>query len=174
MQGKGTTEMRTFSKKKLVVTAAVATVLVGTGTAAFAYWTSQSTGEGTATTAAQATTLGVEQITSPKGMYPGDAEQQLVIKVTNPGPNKVQVDGVSVLPTVTLADKADGTCDASDYQINGKQLPAEGIVSLNWDAIELAAKADQDSKNTVQFFDKTDANQDGCKGATLVLSYTAR
>jgi archaellin len=165
--------MRTFSTKKLVVTAAVAAVLVGTGTAAFAYWTSQGTGEGTATTAAAATTLVVDQMGTPTGMYPGDKEQDLVVKVTNPGPNKVQVDFVSVVPTVRLADKATGTCDPSDYQVNGKQLPASGVVALNWDAIELASGADQSSTNTVQFFDK-DSNQDGCKGATLVLSYTAR
>lgn len=108
-------------------------------------------------------------------MYPGDAEQKLVVKVTNPGPNKVQVDYVSVVPTVTLAEgMKDNTCDPSDYQVNGKQLPAEGVVSLNWKAVELDAEASQDSTNTVQFFDKTDTNQDGCKGATLVLSYTAR
>lgn len=166
--------MRKFSTKKLVVTAAVAAVLVGTGTAAFAYWSSQGTGEGTATTAAEATTLVVEQQGTPKGMYPGDAEQNLVVKVTNPGPNKVQVDTVSVVPTVKLADKATGTCDPSDYQVNGDQLPAEGTVKLNWKAIELDAEAAQDSTNTVQFFDKTETNQDGCKGATLVLTYTAR
>ena len=62
--------MRTFSKKKLVVTAVVATVLVGTGTAAFAYWTSQGKGAGTATTAAEATTLVVKQTTSPDGHVP--------------------------------------------------------------------------------------------------------
>jgi archaellin len=165
--------MRTFSTKKLVVTAAVAAVVVGTGTAAFAYWTSQGTGQGTATTAAEATTLVVKQTTSPVGMFPGDSEQKLVVKVTNPGPNKVQVDGVSVVPTVTRADGAEGKCDPSDYQVNGKQLPAEGVVSLNWDAVELDAEASQDSTNSVQFFDK-DTSQDGCKGATLVLSYTAR
>jgi archaellin len=166
--------MRTFSKKKLVVTAVAATVLVGTGTAAFAYWTSQGTGRGTATTAAEATTLKVDQIGTPKDMYPGDAEQKLIVKVTNPGPNKVEIAGVSVVPTVTLAEGMKDKCDPSDYQVNGKQLPAEGTVTLNWKAVELAAGADQDSTNTVQFFDKAEANQDGCKGATLVLSYTAR
>ena len=172
--------MRTFSKKKLVVTAVVATVLVGTGTAAFAYWTSQGEGNGTATTAAEATTLVVKQTTSPEGMYPGDTAQDLVIKVTNPGPNKVQVDTVTVVPTVKMADGVEGTCDASDYQINGEQLVDEGTIDLNWEAVELDAKTDQDSSNTVQFFDKTreafgeDANQDGCKGATLIFAYTAR
>ena len=114
-------------------------------------------------------------------MYPGDSGAgRSSIKVTNPGPNKVQVDTVTVVPTVKMADGVEGTCDPSDYQINGEQLPAEGIVSLNWEAVELDAEADQDSTNTVQFFDKTrkafdeDANQDGCKGATLLFAYTAR
>ena len=172
--------MRTFSKKKLVVTAAVGVVLVGTSTAAFAYWTSQGEGTGKATTAAEATTLVVKQTTSPVGMYPGDSAQDLVINVTNPGPNKVQVDTVTVVPTVKMADGVEGTCDPSDYQVNGEQLPAEGTVTLNWEAVELDAKTAQDSTNTVQFFDKTreafgeDANQDGCKGATLNFAYTAR
>ena len=59
------------------------------------------------------------------------------------------------MPTVKLAEGVEGTCDPSDYQVNGKQLPAEGIVSLNWKAVELDAEAAQDSTNTVQFFDKT-------------------
>ena len=79
----------------------------------------------------------------------------LVINVTNPGPNKVQVDTVTVVPTVKMADGVEGTCDPSDYQINGEQLPAEGTVALNWEAVELDAKTAQDSSNTVQFFDKT-------------------
>lgn len=172
--------MRTFSKKKLVVTAVVATVLVGTGTAAFAYWTSQGEGKGSATTAAEATTLVVKQTTSPEGMYPGDKAQDLTIKVTNPGPNKVQIDTVTVVPTVKMADGVEGTCDASDYQINGKQLVDGAVTELNWEAVELDAEAAQDSTNTVQFFDKTrkdfgdEANQDGCKGATLLFAYAAR
>lgn len=165
--------MRKFSKKQIVVTGAVAAVLVGTGTAAFAYWTSQGTGSGSATTAAEATTLVVEQTSEVTDMFPGDKAQPLVVKVTNPGPNKVQIAGVSVVPTVKLAEGAKGTCDPSDYQVNGKQLPAEGIVSLNWEAVELDAEAAQDSVNTVQFFNK-DTNQDDCKDATLVFSYTAR
>ena len=166
--------MRTFSTKKLVVTAAVAAVVVGTGTAAFAYWTSQGTGEGTAQTAAEATVLNVKQISTPDNMFPGDKPQALVITVSNPGQNKVQIAGLTAVPTVTLSDKAVGTCDPSDYQVNGKALPAKGIVTLNWESVELDADGSQDSTNTVQFFDKTDTNQDGCKGATLVLSYTAR
>ncbi|HYN65825.1 MAG TPA: hypothetical protein VES93_02980 [Ornithinibacter sp.] len=165
--------MRKFSKKQIVVTGAVAAVLVGTGTAAFAYWTSQGTGSGSATTAAEATTLVVEQTTEVTDMFPGDKAQDLVVKVTNPGPNMVQVAGVSVVPTVKMAEGAKGICDPSDYQVNGKQLPAEGIVSLNWKAVELDAEANQDSTNTVQFFNKGE-NQDACKGATLVFSYTAQ
>jgi hypothetical protein len=174
MQGKGTTEMRTFSKKKLVVTAAVATVLVGTGTAAFAYWTSQGEGKGSATTAAEATTLVVKQTTSPVGMFPGDKAQDLVIKVTNPGPNKVEIAGVRAVATVEQAPGVEGTCDPSDYQVNKDQLDKSGAVVLNWDAVELAAEGDQDSVNTVKFFDKTTENQDGCKGATLNFQYFAR
>ena len=173
MQGKGTTEMRTFSTKKLVVTAAVATVLVGTGTAAFAYWTSQGTGNGNATTASSATALTVLQTSSPAGMYPGDTAQQLVVKVTNPGPNKAQVFGVRAVPTVTKAVGAVGACDPSDYLVNGTALPADGSVNLVWDATELNSGSFALSTNTVGFNDKA-TDQNGCKGATLVFAYTAQ
>ena len=172
--GKGITIMRTFSKKKLVVTTAVAAVLVGTGTAAYAYWTSQGTGNGSATTAASAATLTVQQTSSPTGMYPGDAAQDLVVKITNPGPNKVQVDGVRAVATVAKATGAVGTCDPSDYQVNGVQLGTDGQVTLRWTAVELDASGAQDSTNTVHFFDKATVNQDGCKGATLNFAYTAQ
>jgi hypothetical protein len=95
--------MRTFSTKKLVVTAAVATVLVGTGTAAFAYWTSQGTGEGTAATAASAPALTVEQLSTPSNMYPGDSAQELVVEVGNPGQSKAEVFGLRAIATVTPA-----------------------------------------------------------------------
>lgn len=165
--------MHTFSKKKLVVTAAVAAVLVGSGTAAFAYWTSQGTGTGSATTAAAATALTVEQSTQPAGMYPGDAAQDLVVTVTNPGPNKAQVAGVRAVVTITKAVGATGTCTPADYQVNGVQLPDSGQVALRWSPTELASGASQTSDNTVHFFD-TSANQDGCKGATVVFAYTAQ
>jgi len=173
VQGKASLNMRTFSTKKLVVTAAVAAVLVGTGTAAFAYWTSRGTGTGSATTAADATTLLVEQTSKVTNMFPGDAAQDLVINVTNPGPNMVQIAGVDAIATVKQADGAVGTCDPSDYQVNNKPLDRSGVVTLNWDAVELDAKAAQDSVNDVHFFNKG-TNQDGCKGATLNFQYTAR
>jgi hypothetical protein len=165
--------MRTFSTKKLVVTAVAATVLVGTGTAAFAYWTSQGTGTGNATTAASASLLTVEQTSSPVGMYPGDAAQPLVVKVTNPGPNKAQVAGVRAVATVTKASGVTAACTPADYQVNGSQLPDNGQVTLNWTAIELDATAFSTSTNSVHFYD-TGSNQDGCKGATLVFAYTAQ
>lgn len=166
--------MRKLSKKQTLVTGAVAVVLVGTGTAAYAYWTSQGTGTGSATTAEQATTLTVEQTTNPAGMYPGDEAQDLVVKVTNPGPNKARVAGVRAVATVDLAATAVGTCDPSDYQVNGAQLPVDGQVTLHWTAVELDALAAQESTNSVHFYDKGDTNQDGCKGATLNFQYTAQ
>lgn len=166
--------MRTLTTRQKIVTGAVAVVLVGTGTAAYAYWTSQGTGTGSAGTAEQATTLTVAQTTSPSGMYPGDAAQDLDVLVTNPGPNKARVAGVRAVATVTQAAGAVGTCDPSDYQVNGAQLPGSGQVTLHWTAVELDALASQSSTNTVHFYDKADANQDGCKGATLTFQYTAQ
>jgi hypothetical protein len=164
--------MRKFSKKQTVVTGIVAVALVGTGTAAFAYWTSQGKGTGSATTAAEAATLVVEQTTSPKGMFPGDANQDLVIKVTNPGPNMVQVHGVRAVATVEQAEGAAGTCSVTDYQVNDEQIAESGQIVLKWTDVELGSEADQDSENVVRFFDKT-TNQDGCKGASLDFAYTA-
>ena len=166
--------MRTFSKKKLVVTAAVAAVLVGSGTAAFAYWTSQGTGTGSATTAAGAATLTVQQTSSPVGMYPGDVAQPLVVKVTNPGPSKVQVAGVRAVATITQAPGAVGTCTVTDYDVNGTQIDPSGQITLNWTAVELDSAAAQSSTNSVNFHDKATTNQDGCKGASLDFAYTAQ
>lgn len=174
-QGKGTTEMRKISKKQTLLTGAVAVVLVGTGTAAYAYWTSQGTGEGTATTASAATALTVQQTSTVTGMYPGDSSQPLVVKVTNPGPNKAQVAGVRAVVTVAKAEGAPaGTCDPSDYQVNDTQLASDGQVDLNWTPTELESAAFATSANSVHFYDKTSANQDACKGATVTFSYTAQ
>lgn len=159
--------MRTISKKKLAVTGALTVVLAGTGTAAYAYWTSQGTGSGTATTRADANTLSVTQNGTPADMYPGDTAQPLKATVSNAA-GAASAKVTSLVATVTTNKTG---CTGADYLING--AAAGSPVSLNWTTVELAAGASQQSVNTIQF-NNTASDQNACKNAIVSIAYVAQ
>ena len=167
--------MRTISKKKLAVSGAIAVILVGSSTAAYAYWTSQGTGTGSATTSAGAANLRLDQVGSITNLFPGDQPQDLVVKVTNLAENNAYVAAVSGKATVTKAIGAPaGTCDASNYQVNGGQLAGTGEFTLTWAAVDLAKDGDQSTAgDTFHFFNKSGTNQDACKGASIAFDFAA-
>ena len=150
-------------KTKLAATSA-AVVLVGGG-AAFAYWTAGGSGTGSATTGT-VTALTAVQTSAVSGMRPGDANQTLSGNFNNPNSGPVYVSTVTAsIASVTQAVGAVGSCDATDYSLTdavmqvNDQVPA-GDGQGSW----FGAK--------IKFNNKPAVNQDGCKGATVSLSYT--
>ncbi|HWD82463.1 MAG TPA: hypothetical protein VG497_26370 [Kribbella sp.] len=148
-------------RKKKIIIAAAATLVIGAGSA-FAYWSTTGTGNGSGATSAGASDLTITQTSTIANMFPGDSPQTIGGTVKNNATNSAYVNDVTVsIASVT----ATGTCSASDYTLTtpvmhiGQELAAGATVSFS------GAK--------IQFNNKTDANQDGCKGATVNLSYAS-
>ena len=157
--------MAHLNRRQRIAAGVTALVLVGSGTAAFAYWTSTGQGTGSGSTTAGASNLSIAGDVS-TALYPGQAAQNFTATVTNNADNNAQVAGLTAYVTT---DKTG--CDGSDYSINGSS--AASPVALNWTAVDLAKGASQDSVNTIQFNNKANSNQDACKGATLTLHYAS-
>ncbi|MET9316183.1 hypothetical protein ABZX12_30565 [Kribbella sp. NPDC003505] len=146
-------------KKKILITTA-AVLAIGAGSA-FAYWSTTGSGSGTGTTSAGASNLTITQTSEISNMFPGDTAQAITGTVKNNATNSAYVNTVTVsIASVT----ATGTCDASDYTLAspvmtvGQDVAAGGTVPFTGATIKFNNKA---------------TNQDGCKGATVNLSYAS-
>ena len=156
--------MRAHWKKKTVVLTLGLTLVVGGGGAAFAYWTAGGSGTGTATTDTTTKDIVVTQTTSVSGLYPGGPAVALAGTLTNPNSGKVQVAQVNATITAVSSSGTTPTCSPSDYQLNG--FP----VTVNAEVDPAATTAW--SGASIQMLD-TGNNQDGCKGATVTITYTS-
>jgi hypothetical protein len=167
--------MRKFSKKQFLAAGAAAAILAAGGGVAYAYWSTTGSGTGNATTSG-----GVAQGIAITGdvadaMFPGDSAQTVTFTATNTSTQSVYVSGVKAYLSVAKAAGAPaGTCDSTDYLLNGSEAPgtAETAATLAWSAQEIAAGADAKSTFTIQFNDKT-SNQDACKGASVTVNYAS-
>lgn len=156
-----TTTHRT--KRRKVVAGAAALVLAGSGVA-FAYWSAGGSGSGTAATGTNVAITAV-QTSTVAGMAPGDSAQTLSGNFTNTNSGPVYVTSVTAsISSVVKADGVLGTCDATDYTL------ANAVMTVN---AQVAAGTGQGAWTgaSIKFNNKTDANQDACKGATVNLAY---
>ena len=144
-----------------------AVLILSGGGLAYAYWTITGAGTGTAATGTP-TAITVNQSSVITGLAPGAPAQTLSGNFTNTNSGPVYVTSVTVaIASVTKATGAvTGTCDATDYTLTGATMTvgAEVATGPNKGAWTGA---------TIAFNDKTNANQDQCKGATVNFSYTS-
>jgi len=153
------------NKRRATKVVALTAALVVTGGAAFAWWTAGGSGTGSASTG-NVSGLTVLQTSVVTGLAPGLPAQTLSGTFQNPNSGPVYVSSVSV--TISSVVKAvgapAGTCDATDYVITGSPLTIDAEVLANdtstWSGPQIA------------FVNKA-SNQDGCKGATVNLAYSA-
>lgn len=133
--------------------------IVAGGTAAYAYWTTQGTGTGTATTGS------VEEVTvlqenTPSGLYPGGPGVGINGTIVNDNDTDVNVGGLTAVVTATTA----AGCEADDYIIEGTAVLGSNLIQENatttWTGL------------TVRL-DETGLNQDACQGAGITITYTA-
>lgn len=152
-----------FTKKRIVVAAVAALVLIPAGTA-FAYWTVGGSGSGTATTGTSAD-ITVNQTSTLNAMYPGDTAQTLSgdFDNTNSGPVYVGTVTVSIDSVTKATGAAAGTCDATNYTLSNPVMTVGHEVASG-------TSVDSWSGATIKFNNKT-TSQDGCKGATVNLTY---
>ncbi|MGZ0151927.1 hypothetical protein ACXJJ3_33055 [Kribbella sp. WER1] len=151
-------------RKKKIIIAAAATLVIGAGSA-FAYWSTTGSGSGTGATAAGGSNLAIAQTSTIANMYPGDSAQTISGTVTNNATSSAYVNSVTVsISGVTQAQGATGTCDASDYTLASPTMSVATDVAAGGTANFTGA--------TIQFHNKA-TNQDGCKGATVNLAYAS-
>lgn len=160
------------NKKKKAIATGTVVALLGAG-AAYAYWTTSGEGEGDASTrAGNPDALTITQVSEPTAMYPGDSAQGINFTVKNEGNESYNVSGVK--GWLTVAEENAGTCDASDYKLNGVAgADAANKQDLTFVAKELVAGGTQGGSTTIQFNNKSDSNQDACKGAAVTIHYLA-
>jgi hypothetical protein len=173
--------------KKKMRTRTVA-VLIGIGVAvvgggiAFAYFTNVGSGTGGAT-AGSNNPVTVNQVGTLAGIAPG-VSVALAGTFTNPNPGPVQIKSVTATlapGAITKAAGAVGTCDVSDFQIVNTATPAvpptQTATTLTGPdpGVQVASGSNVGAWSglTLQFNNKTGVNQDGCKGAGVVITYTA-
>lgn len=156
--------MAKLTKKKKIALVMAALVL-GTGGAAFAYWTAGGSGTGSATTGTTQAIAAV-QTSTVTAMGPGDTAQTLSGNFTNPNTGPVYVATVTArIASVTKAAGAPaGTCDATDYTLGNETMTVGHEVASG-------SGVDAWTGATLKFNNKATA-QDACKGATVNLAYT--
>jgi hypothetical protein len=157
--------MRKISKKSRAAIVGAVVVAVAGGGIAYGYWSTNGSGNGNAATAEGAASLTVQQTAAPSDLAPGTAAGLISGTVHNTATHSVFVHQVSVtISGVTQAANATGTCSVSDYTLANPVMPLNAKLAAN-DTTTFSGA-------TLAFNDK-DINQDGCKGATVQLAYTA-
>ena len=155
--------LRLSKTKKIVVTLVVAGAVVAGSGAAYAYWTTTGSGNGTVTSATNAPITAVQTsvITT---MAPGVAPQILSGNFTNP--NSFLVKVATVTAVIGTPTGGTGGCLATDFVLGGTipmapnaEIPA-GTAQGAW------------SGTTIAFNDLSGTNQDRCKGVTVPITYT--
>jgi hypothetical protein len=160
--------MRITRTKVASVIAATAVVALG-GTAAMAYWTETGSGSGSAATG---TTHPIEvfQTSAVSGLFPAGTAQALSGDFINTNPSAVHLTTVTgSVVDVTEATGVTGTCNPADFVIGGTGVVAGSSVPASATATTHVGSW---SGLTVAMTD-SGANQDACKNATLVISYSA-
>ncbi|HET6562528.1 MAG TPA: hypothetical protein VFG72_11690 [Marmoricola sp.] len=156
--------MRPHTKKKVGLVT-LATVAI-TSSLAYAYWTAEGSGTGSADTADGTLALTVHQTSVVADMGPGVVAQVLTGNFDNPNSGPVYVGTVTAsIASVTKASGAPaGTCDASDYTLAGAAMTVDAEVPVGTGVGTWTGA-------TIKFNNKN-VNQDACKGATVNLAYT--
>lgn len=153
--------MKLNYRKPAVAAAIVGGVLAVSGTAAFAYWTAQGTGSGTAGTAAASQPLTITQDAfSGTALTPGGTAQPISGTIANANTFNVPFT-LTAVPTVDSTHATAG-CLASWY-----------TVSLTTPPTSVAAAGNVSFSGTVVMNNLASTNQDACKGATVTVTYTA-
>ena len=147
------------SRKKTI--AGIVAFMMLSAIAAFAYWSAGGTGTGTADTGTTVP-LTANQTTVLADMYPGDSPQTIsgTFDNTNEGPVYV----TSVTAAITGVAGGDGACTEADYTLASPEMLVGAEVAVG-------AGVGAWTGATIQF-NNTGLNQDGCKNATVTLTYT--
>src|SRR5215212_1947504 len=156
----GVGSMSKKSQKRLAVVLSVVGLLA-VGVVAYAYWSAGGGGSASGQTA-NGNAAAVNAVTSSNldGLYPG-ASKTITGNFDNSGNgNSVHVNGLTAAISVTPT--AGNTCAASNYSVTGLSVTSADVA---------ASSQGGAFTGTLNMADLA-TNQDGCKGATVTLTYT--
>jgi hypothetical protein len=159
-------------KRRLLAAGIVTIILAGGAGAAYAYWTNTGSGTGSGTTGTNAAVT-IVQTSTVSAMGPGVAPQALSGTITNPNAGPVYVNNITV--SISAVESAPGVpavgCSAADYAFTNTTT---GVPDST---IEVAAQALANDTSTWSgvsiAFVNSASNQDGCKNANVLLSYSS-
>jgi hypothetical protein len=148
---------RHLTKKRSILLGAAASLAVAA--VAVAFWTSSGSGSGTAATGT-AGNVTVNQTSTVSGLYPGGPAQTLSGDFTNANGFSVNIASITATVSATSDETA---CPTSNFVIGGSAGPytvPDGTNVGSWSGLTVALQ-------------ETNANQDGCQGKSITVSYTA-
>jgi hypothetical protein len=150
--------------------AIVALLLLFTG-GAYAYWTHGGTGTGTADTGTATDPIDVIQTSSATDLYPGGPPAVLSGNFNNDNDHDMHVNAVSATITSVTGPHIDAPggfpCTAADYDLQGFPISVNASIVPG-----LGKGAWGGATSTIQLIERG-ANQDGCKDATVHLTYSS-
>lgn len=150
-------------KKRIIVTTAVLATIGGG--AAFAYWSSLGTGDGSsATGSSQNFTITSTTTDNTVALSPDGPIHTVNFTVTNPGSGTQHLNAVT--PTVANADGTawnSGTCTAADFTLSGNTFTTP---------VDVAASGTVTGSVKLQMKNRN-VNQDDCKDVTVPVHFAA-
>jgi hypothetical protein len=157
---------RLFNRKALGAIGAVFVLVVAGG--AYAYWTNGGSGAGSATTGTNVA-ISVVQTSTPTGLSPGGTAAALSGNFNNTNSSAVFVNEINAtIGTVTRTAEAIAAalpCTAADYLLGGFPVQIDAQVASG-------SAVGSWTGGTIQLVN-SGTNQDGCKDATVALTYTS-
>ncbi len=147
---------------------AIAAVLLLTCGGAYAYWTNNGSGSGNAVTGTAGVLMSVIQTSNPTGLYPGGPTAPLSGTFNNGNGSSVYVSTVGATISSVTGDNIDlvHPCGASDYQLNGFPVDVNATIPSG------NAQGAWGTGTSIQL-KNLGTNQDGCKDATVHLTYSS-
>jgi len=155
--------MKRFMNKKVVAIGLAAGITLGGAGAAFAYWTTSGSGNGTATTASSNGTLALNVSAVSTNLYPGGSAP-VTITATNSGATDLQLTTVAFASLSVDSTHATAGCLATDYSVGTvATTPTDVLAGTTSGTV---ATATLSMANTA-------LSQDACKGAVITLNFTS-
>ena len=139
-----------------------AAVLAGGG-AAFAYWTTSGSGTGSGTAASSNGTITLTAHFASNALTPGGSVP-VTITAANTGTSNLYLSTINAGKISLDSTSVTAGCLVGDFSLTG--------VSTTPSEVKAGDKSDAVGTDTLNFAN-TDVNQDGCKGATITLTYTS-
>lgn len=156
---------RILSKKRFLLGVAAALVV---SVAAFAYWTTGGTGDGTADVADAATgTITLEGTIDDLDFRPGHTSDITIAATNTDLETDLRVDSTTLSAIDVINDgTANGGCDPTWFDSSEDPVTQGQTIEAN-------TTEDLDVKHQIEFLNSESENQDDCKSATVTFTLTS-